>query len=78
MPAPLTPQSEPHHYTAMVEDQAGQRSWLTLQINGRDAQGAFDWHCSQQGLTRLDDLEEGMDEPLGDTTEPFKRMKKHS
>ena len=74
----LAPQSEPHHYTAMVEDLTGQRSWLTLQITGRDPQGAFDWSCGNLGLKRAGDLEEYIEAPLDDHTRPLKGIMKWS
>lgn len=40
--------SKPLHCTATVEYPSGQRSLLTLQISGGDAQGAFDWSCANQ------------------------------
>jgi hypothetical protein len=60
---------EPQHqqYTATVEDLTGQRSWLTLQITGRDPQGAFDWSCGHRGLKRVSDLEQAREANLEDT-----------
>ena len=77
---PLAPESEPRprHYTAMVEDLTGQRSWLTLQITGRDPQGAFDWSCGNRGLKRVGDLEEHTEAPLDHDTRPLKRIMKWS
>jgi len=57
------------YYTAMVEDLTGQRSWLTLQITGRDPQGEFDWSCGHRGLKRVDDLEEHIAAPPGEDNE---------
>jgi hypothetical protein len=60
----------------MVEDLTGQRSWLTLQITGRDPQGAFDWSCGNRGLKRVGDLEEHIEAPLDDETRPLERIMK--
>jgi hypothetical protein len=66
----LAPESEPRHYTAMVEDLAGQQSWLTLQIAGRGPQGAFDWCCANRGLKRVGDLEQVQEESTMETSNP--------
>jgi hypothetical protein len=67
--------TRPEFYTAMVEDQTGQRSWLTLQIRGRDPQGAFDWSCGNRGLKRVGDLEEHIEAPLRRTTKwPWRKL----
>jgi hypothetical protein len=72
----LGPESEPHHYTAMVEGLTGQRRWLTLQITGRDSQGPFDWSCGNRGLRRVGDLEKRVEAPLDDEARPMKRITK--
>jgi hypothetical protein len=69
---------QPHHYTAMVEDLTGQRSRLTLQISGRDPQGAFNWSCGNRGLKRVGNLEENIEAPQGDEARPMKRITKWS
>ena len=70
MPFPLTAQSEPHYYTAMVEDLSGQRQRHTLQITGRDPQGAFDWSCANRGLKRVGDLDQVQEENTLNTNHP--------
>jgi hypothetical protein len=54
--------AQPQHYAAIVEDLAGRRSLFTLQIAGRDPQGAFDWSCGNRGLKRIGDLEQAQGE----------------
>ena len=60
------------NYSAIVESLAGQQSRLTLQITGRDTQGAFDWCCGNHGLKRVSSLEQ-IEEPLDHTAKPFQR-----
>jgi hypothetical protein len=74
----LAPESGPRHYTAMVEGLTGQRSWLTLQISGRDPQGAFDWNCAHRGLKRVGDLEEHIEAPVDDEARPMEKTTKWS
>ena len=59
-----------------IEDLTGQRSWPTLQITGRDPQGAFDWSCGNLGLKRAGDLEDNIEAPLDDVTRPLQRIMK--
>ena len=58
------------NYTAAVENLAGQRFLLALQISGRDPQGAFDWCCGHRGLRRVSDLEQVQENATMNTSNP--------